>query len=81
MQKITPNLWFDTNAEQAVAFYTSIFGNSKTGAIARYGESGAKVSGLPKGSVMTVDFEIEGFKFVALNGGPLFKFTPAMGRY
>ena len=78
MQKITPNLWFDKNAEEAVAFYTSIFGNSRTGAVARYGGEGAKVSGQPEGSVMTIEFEIEGYHFVALNGGPIFKFTPAV---
>jgi predicted 3-demethylubiquinone-9 3-methyltransferase (glyoxalase superfamily) len=78
MQKITPNLWFDTQAEEAVKFYTSIFDNSKTGFVARYGAEGANVSGRPEGSVMTVEFELEGFKFIALNGGPLFKFTPAV---
>ncbi len=75
MQKVTPCLWFDNQAEEAVNFYASIFKNSKVGSIARYGEAGAKVSGRPKGSVMTVTFEIEGQEFLALNGGPHFKFT------
>ena len=78
MQKITPCLWFDNQAEEAVKFYTSILQNSKIGKVARYGESGAKVSGRPKGTVMTVTFEIDGQEFMALNGGPLFKFTEAI---
>src|SRR5947209_513855 len=78
MHKITPCLWFDNQAEEAVNFYVSIFKNSKVGSIARYGEAGAKVSGRPKGSVMTVTFEIEGQEFLALNGGPHFKFTEAV---
>ncbi len=76
--KITPCLWFDNQAEEAVNFYVSIFKNSKVGRIACYGEAGAKVSGRPKGSVMTVTFEIEGQEFLALNGGPHFKFTEAI---
>ena len=76
-QKITPFLWFDTQAEEAVKFYTSIFKNSKVGSTTRYDEEGAKVSGRPKGSVMTVEFELAGQEFTALNGGPLFKFTEA----
>lgn len=78
MQKITPCLWFDDKAEEAAKFYVSIFKNSKLGQVALYGDPGAKVSGRPKGSVMTVTFEIEGQEFVALNGGPLFKFTEAV---
>jgi len=78
MHKITPCLWFDDKAEEAVKFYTSIFKHSKVGRIARYGEAGAKVSGRPKGSVMTVTFEIEGQEFMALNGGPHFKFSEAI---
>lgn len=78
MQKITPFLWFDDKAEEAVNFYTSIFRNSRIVHVARYGEAGAQVSGRPKGSVMTVAFELEGQAFVALNGGPLFTFTPAV---
>jgi len=78
MQRITPCLWFDDKAEEAATFYVSIFKNSKLGPITRYGEAGAKVSGRPKDSVMTVTFEIEGQEFMALNGGPLFKFTEAV---
>ena len=78
MQKITPFLWFDDHAEEAAKFYASIFKNSKIGKISRYDEAGAKVSGRPEGSAMTVPFEIEGQKFVALNGGPAFKFTEAI---
>lgn len=78
MQKITPFLWFDNQAEEAVKFYTSIFKNSKIKNVARYDEAGAKVSGRPKGSVMTVSFQLDGQEFTALNGGPLFKFTEAV---
>ena len=78
MQKITPFLWFDDKAEEAAAFYTSIFKNSRIGTIARYGDAGAQVSGRAKGTVMTVEFQIDGQEFVALNGGPQFKFTEAV---
>ena len=78
MQKITPFLWFDNQAEEAAKFYTSIFKNSKIGKIARYGDEGEKTTGRPKGSVMTVEFQLDGQEFVALNGGPLFKFTEAV---
>jgi len=78
MQKITPCLWFDSQAEEAANFYVSIFKSSKIGHITRYGEAGAKVSGRPKGTVMTVTFEIEGQEFMALNGGPHFKFSEAI---
>ncbi len=77
-QKITPFLWFDDKAEEAAKFYCSIFKNSKVGDITRYDGEGAKVSGRAKGSVMTVAFQLEGQQFVALNGGPLFKFTEAV---
>lgn len=77
-QKITPHLWFDSDAEEAAKFYTSIFKNSRIIHVARYGDAGAEVSGRPKGSAMTVVFEIEGQSFMALNGGPIFKFTPAI---
>jgi predicted 3-demethylubiquinone-9 3-methyltransferase (glyoxalase superfamily) len=77
-QKITPFLWFDNQAEEAAKFYTSIFKNSKIENVTRYDEEGSKVSGRPKGSAMTVPFQIEGQEFVALNGGPLFKFTEAI---
>lgn len=78
MQQLTPCLWFDDKAEEAARFYVSVFKHSKLGHITRYGEAGSKVSGRPKGSVMTVTFEIAGQEFVALNGGPLFKFTEAV---
>ena len=78
MEKITPMLWFDTQAEEAARFYTSIFDDSKIQNITHYGEAGAQASGRPKGSVMTVEFEIEGQKFVGLNGGPQFKFSEAI---
>jgi predicted 3-demethylubiquinone-9 3-methyltransferase (glyoxalase superfamily) len=77
MQKITPFLWFDSNAEEAVTFYTSIFPRSKVGGVARYDRATAKAAGRPVGSVMTVEFELDGQRFVALNGGPGFKFTEA----
>lgn len=78
IQKIIPYLWFDNQAEDAAKFYVSIFKNSKIGRISRFGESGAKVSGRPEGSVMTVEFQLEGQDFVALNGGPVFTFSPAI---
>jgi len=74
VQKITPFLWFDNQAEEAANFYTSIFKNSKVGNVARYGEAGPG----PEGSVMTVSFQLEGQEFTALNGGPAFKFTEAI---
>ena len=78
MQKITPFLWFNDNAEEAANFYASIFKDSKIGRIARYGEEAAEKTGRPKGSVMTIEFELEGQRFVGLNGGPMFKFTEAI---
>ena len=80
MQKITPFLWFDDQAEEAANFYTSIFKNSRVGNILRYGEEAARVSesGRPVGSVLTIEFEIAGQKFVALNGGPQFKFNESV---
>ena len=78
MNKIAPCLWFDTQAEEAAKFYTSIFRNSKIKHIAHYGDAAAQVSGRPKGSVLTVQFEIDGQEFTALNGGPIFKFTEAI---
>jgi len=74
MQKITPFLWFDNQAEEAAKFYVSVFKNSKMGAVSRYGDG----MPLPKGTVMTAAFEIEGQPYVALNGGPEYKFTPAV---
>lgn len=78
MQKITPFLWFDNQAEEAVKFYTSIFKDSKIGSMARYDDASAAASGRPKGSVMTASFQLEGEEFIALNGGPHFKFTEAV---
>lgn len=78
MQKITPFLWFDDKAEEAANFYVSIFKNSKIGSITRYGEEAAKASGRPKGTVMIVTFQLGGQEFIALNGGPVFKFTEAI---
>ena len=74
MQKITPFLWFENQAEEAANFYASVFKNSKIGKISRYGEAGPG----PEGSVMVVSFQLEGEEFLALNGGPLFKFTEAI---
>jgi predicted 3-demethylubiquinone-9 3-methyltransferase (glyoxalase superfamily) len=74
MRKITPFLWFDDNAEEAMNFYVSIFKNSKVGRVTRYGEAGPG----PKGAVMSATFQLDGQDFFALNGGPLFKFTEAI---
>jgi predicted 3-demethylubiquinone-9 3-methyltransferase (glyoxalase superfamily) len=71
-------LWFDNQAEEAVSFYTSVFKNSRIVSVARYGEAGAEVSGRPRGTVMTIAFQLDGQEFVALNGGPHFKFTEAI---
>jgi len=78
MKGITPCLWFDSQGEEAARFYTSIFKNSKIGTITHYGDAGAGASGRPKGSVMTVAFQLDGQEFVALNGGPHFKFSEAI---
>jgi predicted 3-demethylubiquinone-9 3-methyltransferase (glyoxalase superfamily) len=78
MQKIVSNLWFDDQAEEAVKFYTSIFRNSNIGKVAHYGKEGFEIHKQPEGTVMTIEFEIEGQKFVALNGGPVFKFNEAI---
>lgn len=77
MQKITPFLWFDRQAEEAANFYASVFKNSKVGAISRYGEGGP----MPAGTAMTVSFELDGLEFTALNAGPVFKFTEATSFY
>jgi len=77
MQKITPFLWFDNQAEEAMNFYVSIFKNSKVGTVTRYGDAGPG----PKGSVMSATFQIEGQEFFALNGGPQYKFTPAISLF
>jgi predicted 3-demethylubiquinone-9 3-methyltransferase (glyoxalase superfamily) len=78
IQKITPCLWFDDQAEEAVEFYTAIFRNSRIVQVARYGEAGREIHGKPAGTVMTVAFELEGQAFTALNGGPIFKFNEAI---
>jgi predicted 3-demethylubiquinone-9 3-methyltransferase (glyoxalase superfamily) len=78
IQRITPFLWFDHQAEEAARFYTSIFRNSEILTVTRYGDEGAEASGRPKGTVMTVAFRLDGQEFVALNGGPVFTFTEAI---
>lgn len=77
MQKITPFLWFDSKAEEAMNFYVSVFKNSKVVGVSRYGDAGPG----PKGSVMTATFELDGQRFIALNGGPTFSFTPAISLF
>ena len=78
MQKITPCLWFDDQAEEAAKFYTAIFHNSKITSITHYGEAGQEVHGRPAGTVMVVAFELAGQAFTALNGGPMFTFNEAI---
>jgi len=78
IQKITPFLWFDNQAEQAANYYVSIFRNSKIGQVTRYGKEGYEIHRMEEGTVMTVDFDIENQKFMALNGGPVFKFNEAI---
>jgi predicted 3-demethylubiquinone-9 3-methyltransferase (glyoxalase superfamily) len=78
VQKITPCLWFDNQAEEAAKFYVSLFENSAMGAVTRYGKEGFEVHGKPEGSVLTVSFRLEGQEFTALNGGPHFKFSEAI---
>ena len=78
MKKFTTCLWFDGNGEEAANFYTSIFKNSKITGITHYGQAGSKASGKPEGSVMTVTFQLDGQEFMALNGGPEFKFSEAV---
>ena len=78
VQKLTPCLWFDNQAEEAARFYCSIFDHSKITAITHYGHAGFEFHGRPEGSVMTVSFELDGQSFTALNGGPIFKFTEAI---
>ena len=77
MRKITPFLWFDGKAEEAANFYTSIFKNSKIREVRRYGDAGPG----PKGSVMAVTFDLEGEEFIALNGGPVYQFSPAISLF
>lgn len=76
-QKITPNLWFNNNAEEAVQFYLTVFKNSSIGKISYYGKAGYDIHKMPEGTVMTIEFEILGQRFVALNGGPVFAFNEA----
>jgi predicted 3-demethylubiquinone-9 3-methyltransferase (glyoxalase superfamily) len=78
LNKLVSCLWFDKEAEDAAVFYCSIFRNSKMGKVTRYGKEGTEIHGQPEGKVMTVDFELEGNRFVALNGGPMFKFSEAI---
>lgn len=78
MSRIVPCLWFADQAEQAAQFYTSIFDNSRIVGITRYGTAGVEIHGRPAGSVMTVDFELDGQRFTALNGGPVFTFNEAV---
>ncbi len=78
LQKITPCLWFDSQAEEAANFYVTVFKNSKINYVTLYGKEGYEIHGMEEGTVMTVDFEIESQKFVALNGGPVFKFNEAI---
>ena len=78
MEKITPCLWFDNQAEEAASFYVSIFKNAKIGNITRYGKEGYEIHRRPAGTVMTVEFELHGQAFVALNGGPVFTFNEAI---
>lgn len=78
MKKITPCLWFDDQAEQAVEFYTSVFKDSKVGQVTRFGKEGFEIHGRPEGSVMAIEFDINGQTFTALNGGPIFKFSEAI---
>ncbi len=78
MQKISTNLWFDHQAEEAARYYTSIFKNSKIGHISYYGKEGQDIHGMKEGTVMTVEFELEGRQYLGLNGGPIFKFNEAV---
>jgi len=78
MQKITPFLWFDSQAEEAVNFYTSVFKNSKAGKATRYDEAGAAATGRKAGSIMTIDFYLDGLEFTAINAGPVLKFNPSI---
>ncbi|MGI0063613.1 MAG: VOC family protein [Nitrosopumilaceae archaeon] len=78
VQKITPFLWFDNQAEEATKFYTSIFRDSKIGKVTRYGKEGYEIHRMPEGMIMTTEFQIEGQKFVTINGGPHFKFNEAI---
>lgn len=78
VQRITPNFWFDNQAEEAVIFYTCVFKNSHIGMINRYGKEGREIHGMPEGLIMTIQFFLDGQEFIALNGGPHFKFNEAI---
>lgn len=78
MQRIIPNLWFDTQAEEAAVFYVSLFPRAAVKRTTYYGASGAQVSGMPEGSVLTVEYTLDGQDYIAINGGPVFHFTPAI---
>ena len=78
LQRLTPCLWFDDKAEEAANFYVAVFDNSRVNAVTRYGEAGHEIHGRPAGSVMTVEFELDGHTFTALNGGPHFTFNEAV---
>ena len=78
MQKISPNLWFDSEAEDAANFYVSLFPNSRIGSVSRYGKEGFEIHHRPEGSVMVIEFFLDGQQFTALNGGPIFKFSEAI---
>jgi predicted 3-demethylubiquinone-9 3-methyltransferase (glyoxalase superfamily) len=77
-QRIVPSLWFDNQAEEAAEFYTSVFPNSRIVTMSRYGDAGFEAHGRPPGSVMTVEFELDGMRLTALNGGPVFTFSEAI---
>ena len=78
MQKMSPNLWFDRQAEEAVNYYISVFKNGKISKSTRYGKEGYEIHKMPAGTIMTIEFELEGQTFIALNGGPVFKFNEAV---
>lgn len=78
LQKITPNLWFDANAEEAVDFYLTVFKNASKGRVTRFGKAGFNIHKRPAGTVMTIGFTLEGMEFIALNGGPIFEFNEAV---
>jgi predicted 3-demethylubiquinone-9 3-methyltransferase (glyoxalase superfamily) len=78
LQKIVPHFWFEKQAEEAANYYVSIFKNSRVGKISRYGKEGFEIHHMPEGTVMTIEFTLEGQKFLGLNGGPLFKFNESV---
>src|SRR3546814_18576448 len=78
MQKIIPHVWFDSEAEEAATFYASLFPGSERGRVTRYGKEGFEQHGQPEGKVMTAEFALAGYEFIALNGGPIFKLNPSI---